>query len=107
MAEIADGRLALRGRIDHQVAETARQRGQAAGRTGEALDAEVEAARIRAGLDALATDSHLSGDDGVPRNPDGGYDTQLAWLAQLSTAYGRQRTTPASSGVPSTPAHTG
>jgi len=99
MAEIADGRRALRTHVDPQVTIDARHHGQAAGLTGQALDAYVVAIRIRVALDALAAGHEPTGNADPLYDPDGDYDIQLAWLAQVADTYRRLPRTASADGV--------
>jgi len=91
LAEINDGRLALRAHADPRVAETALRLGREAGLTGVDLCATVDAARLRAAVAAKAAnvrfppDAVGTGHGGARGGTDG--IGELAWLVTVSRAF--------------------
>ncbi|MDG9702070.1 MAB_1171c family putative transporter [Streptomyces sp. DH37] len=95
LAEINDGRLALRSHCDPEVARTALRLGREAGLTGAELHAAVDAARLKAAVAAKAEnvrfpqedpgEESAAGDGGAR----GGTDAigELAWLVGVSRAF--------------------
>ncbi|WBB75751.1 hypothetical protein O7602_09700 [Micromonospora sp. WMMD1128] len=91
VAEIRDGRLALRPYTDVKVTELAERFAGQAGLTVDELRANVEAAHL-----ACALRRHRAGlMAAVPQpadelhRPEGGYAGEIGWLAQVTTAYTR------------------
>lgn len=90
LAEINDGRLALRSHIDPRAARTAARLGREGGLTGVDLYAVVEAARLKAAMAAkgearkfphaaaAAHEGPVGGTDGIG---------ELAWLVNVSRTY--------------------
>ncbi|SEB60558.1 MAB_1171c family putative transporter [Streptomyces melanosporofaciens] len=88
LAEINDGRLALRSSVDPQVKDLALRLGREAGLSGSELRAVVEAARIKAAVDDKA--QHIKfPPDTTTDDPQGGADGigELAWLVEVSRAF--------------------
>lgn len=89
LAEINDGRLALRPHVDQRVAARAAQLGEEAGLSEADLAAVVEAARLRGAMAAKAADiEHRPG--GEPHHhPLGAADgiDELTWLSAVSRAF--------------------
>ncbi len=91
VAEIRDGRLALRPYTDVKVTELAERFAGQAGLTADERRANVEAAHL-----ACALRRHRAGlMAAVPQpadelhRPEGGYAGEIGWLAQVTTAYTR------------------
>jgi hypothetical protein len=89
LAEINDGRLALRSHTDPRAAATARELAGRAGLTGTALQAVVDAGELKSAVAAKAARRRFA-----PAAPDGsrapgGADGvgELAWLTEVSRAY--------------------
>jgi hypothetical protein len=90
LAEINDGRLALRSFTDPDVSARAVRLGQEAGLTGADLDAVVQAAGIRAALTAKAASLPSRAESGTEhRHAHGGSDGigELAWLCKVARAF--------------------
>ncbi|WP_343299707.1 MAB_1171c family putative transporter [Streptomyces sp. 5-6(2022)] len=88
LAEINDGRLALRSYIDPRVKGLALRLGQEAGLTGSALHAVVEAARLKSAVADKARAMKFP-PDAAADHPQGGTDGigELSWLVELSRAF--------------------
>ncbi|GAA4664870.1 hypothetical protein GCM10023347_16200 [Streptomyces chumphonensis] len=90
LAEINDGRLALRSHTDPAAGPTARRLGEEAGLADTELLAVVEAARLRAAVTAKARHRTFPPDGGEEcAGPIGGADGigELDWLVQVSRAF--------------------
>lgn len=90
LAEINDGRLALRSHTDPRAADLALRLGRAAALAGTDLHAVVDAARLKSAVAAKAADRRFApADDPSPSAPLGGADGvgELAWLTKVSRAY--------------------
>ncbi|MGP3949921.1 MAB_1171c family putative transporter [Streptomyces sp. 7N604] len=89
--EIRDGQLALRPYYHPDVADTARQLGEARNLTGDRLKAVVEAAQIAAALKARASGTGTPGRETVtPHDPaEGDLREEGAWLALVADAFHR------------------
>ncbi|GAA2440013.1 MAB_1171c family putative transporter [Streptomyces macrosporus] len=95
LAEINDGRLALRAHADPRVAETALRLGREAGLTGADLLATVDAARLKAAVAAKAENVRFPQEEAAPGHGGarggarGGTDGigELAWLVSVSRAF--------------------
>lgn len=96
LAEINDGRLALRSHIDPHITAAALRLGRDAGLTGADLHAVVDAARLRTAMAAKAANHRF------PQDAPGAQDTgtgqhgalggadgvgELAWLVRVSRAF--------------------
>jgi len=88
VVEIYDARLALRPYLDERVGRQARERGAAAGLDGAALDAMVEAAKLRAALAARRAGQEPAEPE-QPSTAAAGLDeaAEIEWLARVSTAF--------------------
>lgn len=88
--EIRDARLALRRHLDRQVADRARRLADAAGLTGDTLDAVVEAAVLAAGIQARLGDRRPA-ERFVAEVDRGGSDlaTEVEWLGLVADAFTR------------------
>ncbi|MFY1702758.1 MAB_1171c family putative transporter [Micromonospora sp. WMMA1923] len=109
VAEIRDGRLALRPYLAVAVGRTAERLADAAGLTGADRRAAVEAAQLACALHAhragtLAAEPQPADD---LHRPAGGYAGEVAWLGQVTDAYARSsvvaRTLDAVRGAPQHP----
>ncbi|MTE19117.1 hypothetical protein F0L17_08240 [Streptomyces sp. TRM43335] len=91
LAEINDGRLALRSHTDPEVAKAAERLAREAGLEGVELHAVVDAARLRAAIAAKAADIRFPQEtaDAPYGGPRGGTDGigELAWLVGVSRAF--------------------
>ncbi|MER7167897.1 MAB_1171c family putative transporter [Micromonospora sp. NPDC000207] len=89
VAEIRDGRLALRPYLDTAVTATACRLADAAGLTGDDRRATVEAAQLACALRARRAGTPA--DDPQPADdlhrPSGGYAGEVAWLSLVTDAY--------------------
>ncbi|MEV4443151.1 MAB_1171c family putative transporter, partial [Streptomyces sp. NPDC049577] len=92
--EIRDGQLALRGHYDPAAEEEARRAGVAAGLSGDALRAHLEAVRIRAALahrarHGAAAAGHTPAGPPAPGGPSEhtGLSDETAWLVRVATAF--------------------
>ncbi|MEE1929207.1 MAB_1171c family putative transporter [Streptomyces sp. TRM 70351] len=90
LAEINDGRLALRSHTDPRAGALALRRATGAGLTGTELHAAVDAARLRAAVAAKAAGRTYPHDTATgPAGPYGGVDGvgELEWLVRVSRAF--------------------
>lgn len=90
--EIYDARLALRPYIGEHVSDEARRQAQDTGLTGDDLTAAVEAARIRAGLSAMATGvppTHV--ERPAPPDPTQDEEAEIRQLIRVARAFTRSR----------------
>ncbi|WP_314173994.1 MAB_1171c family putative transporter [Streptomyces winkii] len=88
--EIRDGLLVMRPYMDAEAAAEATRKAHEAGLEGDARDAAVEAARLKAALRAKAEDQSVpggpSGGD-PPSHASGDYAGELGWLLKMAKAY--------------------
>ncbi|MFC4018964.1 MAB_1171c family putative transporter [Micromonospora sp. GCM10011542] len=91
VAEIRDGRLALRPYMDVKVTQLAEQFAEQAGLTADEQRSNVEAAHLACALQrhrtGVAARNPQSADD--LHRPDGGYAGEIAWLTRVTAAYAR------------------
>ncbi|HEY8532694.1 MAG TPA: MAB_1171c family putative transporter [Micromonospora sp.] len=90
MVEIRDGWIRVRPYIDHRVIDLARKHTDRIGLTGDEREATVEAAQYAAGIRAKAAGTLAATPTTADlRNPEGGYEGELAWLTRVARAYAR------------------
>jgi hypothetical protein len=89
LAEINDGRLALRSHTDPRAAATARELAGRAGLTGTDLQAVVDAGKLRSAVAAKAARRRFPQPAPDAGRAPGGADGvgELAWLTKVSRAY--------------------
>ncbi|MCT2593535.1 hypothetical protein LHJ74_27140 [Streptomyces sp. N2-109] len=90
LAEINDGRLALRSHTDPQAAATALRLGRESSLSGTDLQAVVDATRLKSAVAAKAVNRKFApADEPSEQTPRGGADGagELAWLTKVSRAY--------------------
>ncbi|GCD40814.1 MAB_1171c family putative transporter [Streptomyces paromomycinus] len=89
LAEINDGRLALRSYTDAHVTEAACREGRLRGLEDDELTAVVEAARLKAAAAAKASGTRPAPSPGEAEGERGGADgaSELAWLCRIAHAF--------------------
>ncbi|WP_329317182.1 hypothetical protein OG723_44355 (plasmid) [Streptomyces sp. NBC_01278] len=86
--EIRDGQLALRPYFDPAVAQSAREQGATQGLPDDQVEAMVEAAQIRAALNAMAAGVHEHHAADVPHDPAAGdMGGEREWLMRVADAF--------------------
>ena len=89
VAEVRDGRLALRAYIDQRVTALAGEQARRAGLTGDDRQAVVEAAQLAAAVRGHAAGLPAPRPDPTPPHDPGGYAREVAWLVRVAEAYAR------------------
>lgn len=89
LAEINDGRLALRSYADAHITEAACREGHRHGLEGDELAAVVEAARLKAAAAAKASGTQPAPSHDEAQLAQGGADgvSELAWLCRIAHAF--------------------